>query len=139
MKPPDLRDISALQTEIDKAESQCGFSLNALREIAEMVAASDCAFEEIRLCFSHEGNSDRVIGVLLEFWMVLTPAYYYEVSCNTKELTLSGSSTNIVGMTFASTQTDACARWLIYWYECDKSMLRFRQPANNKKSIRIVI
>lgn len=111
---PDLRDLSALLAALDAAETRCGFSLAPLRDVAEIIAASSCAFDEVWLCFYKEKDG-RVKDACLEFWIRRNRRIdiYIEVLCATDTLSVEESTRFNSIATFDRAESDKCAAFVI--------------------------
>lgn len=111
---PELRDSSALFAALDEAETRCGFSLAPLREVAEVVAASSCAFDEARLCFYKEKDG-RAKDVSLEFWIHRNRrvSIYVEVLCEADALSVEEATRFYNIATFDRAESDKCAAFVI--------------------------
>lgn len=111
---PELRDSSALFAVLDEAETRCGFSIAPLREVAEIVAASSCAFDEARLCFYREKDG-RAKDVSLEFWIHRNRrvSIYVEVLCEVDALSVEEATRFYNIATFDRAESDKCAAFVI--------------------------
>lgn len=107
----DLCDITELFAAFDKVEARDPISLQPLREVAEILAASDTHFINAKL-YCERGAGYPYLNTSLMFW-ARNGRYRYTALCTTRALSLCFNISE--RCVFALHESDKCAAQLIEW------------------------